>query len=212
MKTTLIALLVLSSNVYADFKSGDYVNVVGKLIRDRRTGEMLGLVQDYTEDKGVKTFQDSYGYYILSKDSKAKEGFYKVVYLLKGGFTGDQISVVAEQAGEAIQSKYNRKYRKAMKHLGKEAWQKFKLDNWDSHTILGKVWRWPVALIGFGGGYAAEGIAAAGKYIYVLSANTIAEIKEAKIEKGMTRVGLAEFDNECVKVNHRVFKTIIALF
>lgn len=216
MLKTLIALVLLSTNVYADFKSGQPVEVVGKLIRNRKTGEYLGLVQNYDEigrdEKGnpIKLMLDNYGYYILSKNKK--EGFYRVVYLVKDGFTADQISALAEQAGDVVEDKFGKEFKRNKKSLGSNLWKKFRIENWESHKLIGKIWRWPVAILGFGSGKILDGAATAGKYIYAAAGTGIAELKEYKVSKALTRAGLVEFKGDVVCVKNKVFQTIVNQF
>lgn len=218
MLKSLIALILLSTNVYADFKTGEMVEVAGDLIRNRRTGEFLGLVQNYTvigkdqDGKEIRNYQDSFGFYILSKNKKCKKGHYKVVYLLKDGYSANQIPELAEIAGEAVFDRFGKEFEKNKKSLGSDLWKKLMVDSWDDRSIAGKIWRWPVGIVGFAGGKLADGAATAGKWVYATVGTGIADMKEIKIEKAMTRAGLVEFKNDVVCVDNKVFQTIVSQF
>ncbi|MCM0607246.1 MAG: hypothetical protein KA715_14245 [Xanthomonadaceae bacterium] len=218
MIKSLLVLVLLSTNVYAEFQTGSMVQVNGELIRNRRTGEFLGLVQNYTvtgkdqEGKEIRNYEDSFGYYILSKNKKCKEGHYQVVYLLKDGFTADQIPELAEIAGEAVFDRFGKEFEKNKKSLGADLWKKLKVDNWDDRTLAGKIWRWPLAIVGFAGGKLADGTVTAGKWVYAAAGTGLADLKEIKIEKAMTRAGLVEFKNNVVCVKNKVFQTIVSQF
>ena len=118
----------------------------------------------------------------------------------------------AEIAGEAIFDKFGKEFEKNKKSLGSNLWKKFKIDNWDTRSLAGKIWRWPVAILGFGGGKLADGAATAGKWVYALVGSGVANLKEMKVEKAMTRAGLVEFKNDVVKVDNKVFQTIVSQF
>lgn len=232
MTKSVFVLLLLSVNAFASYLPGEQVKPFGQVIRNRQTGAMIGLVcnegQMIISDNEEKTpaeeaqvdsqaqdlkalmttcASNDFGFYLLSKDAAG----YKVVYEIDSGFDLEDIMQIAAETRGYVYEKLGKKYEKEARKTAKKLFGKVR-GNWDARKLLGKVWRWPVAVLGFGYGAVADIAYNGVKFGKAKSLSALAGLKGKRAQKMMTRIGLVEFNAEEVKVSNKVFETLLNAF